>query len=114
VKKTFQYIIAIAVLILAFSAVRPYWDRYWLGKEIEAAAIYGTKNSTHDTLAFLTDKLKKEGYDFGEEDFHIEKTANNRVTISVHYTDSVRIFGVVLREVNLSIEKSASEVKDFL
>jgi hypothetical protein len=112
VAKTFQYIVIIAVLILAFSAARPYWNRYWIGKEVEAAAIYGTKNSVHDTLSFLTDKLKREGYDFKEDDFHVEKSPDNRVTISVEYGDSIRIFGVVLKELNLSVQKTASEVKD--
>jgi hypothetical protein len=113
VKTTFQYIVAIAVVILAVSAARPYWDQYWIGKEVDAAAIYGTKNSIQDTLNFLTDNLKKSGYDFKEDDFHIEKNAANRVTISVQYKDSIRVFGVVLRELNLSVEKSASEVKEF-
>jgi hypothetical protein len=112
VKKTFQYIIAIAVLILAISSVRPYWDKYWIGKEVDAGAIYGTKNSIHDTLNFLINNMKKSGYDFKEDDFHIEKDADNRVTISVQYKDSIRVFGVVLKEVNLSVEKTASEVKD--
>jgi hypothetical protein len=114
VKKTFQYVFAIAVLILAISAARPYWDRYWIGKEVEVAAIYGTKNTIHDTLGFLTDNLKKAGYDFREEDFHIDKTENNRVTISVQYSDSIRIFGVVLKELNLNVERTASEVKGIL
>jgi hypothetical protein len=113
VKKTFQYIIAIAVVILAICAARPYWDKYWIGKEMETAAIYGTKNSIQDTLNFLTDKLKKSGYDFRQDDFHIEKTANNRVTISVQYKDSIRVYTLVLKELNLSIEKTASEVNEF-
>ncbi len=113
VKKTFQYIIAIAVVILAVSAARPYWYQYWIGKELDVAAIYGTKNSIHDTLSFLTNKMKESGYDFNEDDFHIEKNADNRVTISVQYKDSIRVFGVVLKELNLSVEKSASEVKDY-
>jgi hypothetical protein len=113
VKKTFQYIVAIAVVILAISAARPYWDKYWIGKEVETAAIYGTKNSVHDTLIYLTDNLKKSGYDFREDDFHIEKSENNRVTISLQYRDSIRVFGYVLRELNLHVEKAASEVKDF-
>jgi hypothetical protein len=113
VKKTFQYMIVVAVVILAISAARPYWDKYWIGKEMDAAAIYGTKNSIRDTQKFLTDKMKESGYDFKEDDFHIEKSEDNRVTISVQYKDSIRVFGVVLKGLNLSVEKTASEVKDF-
>jgi hypothetical protein len=112
VAKTFQYIVIIAVLILAFSAARPYWNKYWIGKEVEAGAIYGTKNNIHDTLRFLTEKLKESGYDFQEDDFRVEKSKDNSVTISVEYEDSIRIFGVVLKKLNLRVQKSALEVKD--
>jgi hypothetical protein len=113
VKTGFRYIIVAAVVILAVSAARPYWDRYWIGKEVEAAAVYGTKNSPKDTLKYLTDNLTRSGYDFRQDDFHIEKTEKHRVTISIQYNDSIRIYTFVLKELNLSIEKTASEVSDY-
>ena len=113
-KRTFQYIVAIAVLILAISSARLFWHKYWIGQDVEAAAIYGTKNRVDDTLAFLDDKLKKDGYDLKKNDFRVDKAKDKRVTISVEYNDPIRVFGLVLREVHFSIKKTASEVKDFL
>jgi major membrane immunogen (membrane-anchored lipoprotein) len=111
-KRVFQYIIAIGVLIVALSAARPYWSLYWIGKEVEAAAVYGTKNRIDDTQDLLDKKMKDGGYRLRGKDFHIEKNAKNRVTITVQYKESISIFGIVLKELNLTVEKTASEVKD--
>jgi len=111
-KKAFQYILAIGLLILALSAARPYWSLYWIGKEMEAAAVYATKYRIDDTQDLLDKKMKDGGYSLRGKDFRIEKNAKNRVTITLQYKDSISIFGIVLKELNLTEEKTASEVTD--
>jgi hypothetical protein len=96
------------------SAVKPYWNKYWLGQAIENAAIYGTKRSVQDTRKFLTDKMNKEGRNFTGEDFTIEKDENNNVTISITYSDDINIFGVKLKSLYFTLEKSVSEVESIL
>ena len=93
------------------SAVRPYWNRHGLEKELKTASIYGTKNSIEDTRKYLDKKMKDEGYGFEGQDFIIEK--NNTVSISITYNDEISIFGVTLKELEFTVEKTSSEVKEF-
>ena len=111
-KKIFSYVLLIAAIILAVSVARLYWDRYWIGKEIEAGAVYGTKHSIQDTRGFLSKKLDQAGYPFRQEDFKIEKDEKNRVTITLTYRDAVSVFGKKLKEVAFTVTKTVSEVKD--
>ena len=111
-KKMFSYVLVIAAVILAVSAARPYWDKYWIGKEIEAAAVYGTKHSIQDTRAFLGERMKQSGYPFVPEDLEIEKDEKNRVTITFRYRDAVRVFGRILKDLPFTVRKTVSEVKD--
>ena len=113
-KGTLKFIVLIAVIILAVSAARPFWTKYWIGKEMEAAAVYGTKHSLEDTRKFISEKMKTEGYRFRGEHFQIEKDEKNRVTITLHYTDAVSVFGVKLKDVGFTLERRASEVKGML
>ena len=111
-KKLFPYVLFIAAIILAVSVARPYWDKYWIGKEIEAAAVYGTKNTIPDTKRFLSERLKQAGYQFLQEDFQIEKDEKRRVTITLEYRDAVSVFGRKLKDLPFTIKKTVSEVKD--
>jgi hypothetical protein len=111
-KKIFSYVLLIAAIILAVSAARPYWDRYWIGKEIEAAAVYGTKHSIQDTMGFLSKKLNQAGYQFPQEDFKIEKDEKNRVTITLKYRDAISFLGKKLKDLAFTVKKTVSEVKD--
>lgn len=110
-KTFFQVIIVIFILLCAVSAVRPYWNKYWLGKELEAACVYGTKNSIAATREFLVRKMEEEGYNLRGEDFLIEKSENNRVSISVTYSDEMSLFGRTIKSLDFTVERSASEVK---
>ena len=111
-KRMFAYILVIAAMVLAVSFARPYWDKYWIGKEIEVAAVYGTKHSAQDTRGFLSERMKQSGYRFRPEDVEIEKDEKNRVTIILKYRDEVRIFGRKVKDLAFTVSKSVSEVKD--
>ena len=90
--------------------MRPYWNKYWLGYEMRDAAIYGTKNSISDTRTFLSEKIRNDWPDFSGEDFFIEKDENDNVTVGIEYCDAISVFGVNLKELQFTVERTASEV----
>lgn len=109
IKVTFVFVF---VLCAALSAVRPYWNRYWLELQLEAVSVYGTKNSIEDTKNYLNEKMEDEGYDFRGEDFIIEKDKSNRVSIRVTYVDEISFFGVTLKELRFTAEGTSYEIKE--
>ena len=113
-KKLFLTAVAIAIVIALGSAVKPYWDKYWIQKELEVAAVYGTKNTLENTKVFLLNKLKEEGYRIGEDDIYIEKDSKNNVTVTVRYSDKISIFGKELQKLHFTSrrlkEKSKSTI----
>jgi hypothetical protein len=111
-KRMFSYVLVLAAIVLAVSVARPYWDKYWIGKELETAAVYGTKHSVQDTRSFLSERMNRSGYQFRPEDFKIEKDEKNRVTITIKYRDGVRVFGRNLKGLAFTVTKTVSEVKD--
>jgi hypothetical protein len=111
IKKLLNFIFLIIIIWVVVSIVRPYWNKYWLGQDVEAAAIYGTKNSVVDTRRFLSQKMKEAGRDFTGEDFTITKDEENNVTISITYYDAIRVFGVTLKELEFTLKRTMSEVK---
>jgi hypothetical protein len=113
IKGILMYIVCVVFIWCAVSSIKPYWDTYWLGQALEVTAVYGTKNSIEATRNFLDTKMKEEGRDFAGEDFTIEKDERNNVTISIKYSDEIRIFGVKLKTLEFSVEKTAFEVKEF-
>ncbi len=111
-KDVIKITIAIFVILCIASAVSPFWNRYWLGKELEKVCVYGTKNSVEDTRKYLRQKMKEKRYDFRGEDFFIKKDENNRVSISITYTDKISVLGVTLKELEFTVETTASEVEE--
>ena len=111
-RKIVRIVVLIALIWIVVSIARPYWHKYWIGQDIEAAAIFGTKNPVGDTRGFLTRKMKEAGRSFAGDDFKITKDEKNNVTISLSYYDKIRVFGLTLTELELTIEKSKSEVKE--
>jgi hypothetical protein len=109
--KLIKIAICIALAWLVLNGVRPYWNKYWIGQTIHNAAIYGTKNSIEDTRRFLNKAMSDAGRDFSGNDFVIEKDEKNTVTISLKYRDEIRVFGVKLKSLDLTVEKTASEVE---
>ncbi|UCB50098.1 MAG: hypothetical protein JSW56_04250 [Deltaproteobacteria bacterium] len=108
-KDAIKAIIGIFVIVCIVSALWPFWNSYWLGKELENVCVYGTKNSVEDTRAFLTERMQEKRYDFSGDDFSIEKDEKNRVQISITYTDEISVLGVTLKELRFTVERSASE-----
>jgi hypothetical protein len=111
-RKIVGYAVLLALIWIAVSIARPYWHKYWIGQDIEAAAIFGTKKSVSDTRRFLTTRMKEKERSFTGDDFKIAKDEENNVTISLSYYDEIRVFGITLRELEFTIEKSKSEVQE--
>lgn len=108
-KEVIKVIIAVFIIVCILSALWPFWDRYWLGKELENVCVYGTKNSVEDTRKFLGERMKEKRYDFSGDDFSIEKDEKNRIRISITYTDEISVLGKTLKELSFTVERSASE-----
>jgi hypothetical protein len=111
-RKIVSYAVLLALIWIAVSIARPYWHKYWIGQDIEAAAIFGTKNSVSDTREFLTKKMRDAGHNFTGNDFKIAKDEKNNVTISLSYYDKISVFGIMLRELEITVERSKSEVQE--
>jgi hypothetical protein len=99
---------------LALSAVRPYWEKYCLELQLEAASVYGVKNSLGDTRTFLDKIMLEEGYAFNGDDFVIEKDNNCRVAIQLDYLDEISFFGITLTELRITAKGSSYESKGVL
>jgi hypothetical protein len=112
-KNLFLTAVAIAVVIAMGSAVKPYWDKYWIQREIEVAAVYGTKNTLDSTKAFLLRKFKEEGYPIGEDRILIEKDSKNTVTVTVRYSDRIAIFGKEIHKLNFTLSATEKEIKAY-
>ncbi len=107
------FIVFFFVWCAFLSTARPYWNKYWLELQLEAASVYGTKNSIEDTRNFLSDKMEDEGFSFKGDDFIIEKDENNKVSIRLSYADEIRILGLTLKELKFTVERSSDEVKEY-
>jgi len=112
-KKIVNVIILFACAWFVIGAVKPYWDRYWLEKDMEAAAIFGTKNTVVATKGFLDRQMEETQRDFEGKDFAIEKHEDNTVLVSIIYEDSIRFFGVTLKELEFTAMGTAEEVKAY-
>jgi hypothetical protein len=111
-RKIVSYAVLLALIWIAVSIARPYWHKYWIGQDIEAAAIFGTKKSESDTREFLTKRMRDAGHNFTGNDFKIAKDEKNNVTISLSYYDKISVFGITLRELEFTVERSKSEVQE--
>jgi len=112
-KKLFLTAVVIAAVIAVGSAVRPYWNKYWLEQDLEAVAVYGTKNRLDQTRSLLLTKIEEGGYPVREQDFIIEKDSKNTVTITVRYSDGISIFGRELKELYFTVSATAREIKAY-
>ena len=57
--------------------------------------------------------MKDEGFSFKGDDFIIEKDENNTVSIKLTYADEISIFGLKLKKLKFTVERSSYEVKEF-
>ena len=107
-----QVLVIFLFLGFFYGVVSPYWQKMGIEKELEMASIYGTKHTIEATMNFLDKSMKQKGYDFTGEDFDIEKDGHKTVTISITYTDEIKVFGKTLKEIKFTAEKTAYEVKE--
>ena len=113
IKSIFLWAFLVALVLSAVAVVRPYWNKYGIQKEMKNAAIYGTKNSEAKTMEMLLKKMHQEGYNFTEQDFVIDKEPNKKVTITLHYTDRIGLFGVEFKKLPFTVTASATEIKEY-
>lgn len=112
-KKLFYYALLVAIVVALVGIVRPYWNKYWIQKEVEAAAVYGTKNSLDHTRRFLLDNLKQEGYRIAEDQVYIDKDPKNNVTVTVRYSDKISIFGKEVQKLRFTVTSTQREIKAY-
>jgi hypothetical protein len=113
IKTLFSYALLIALVLGAYSTVRPYWNKYWIQRDMDTAAIYGTKRSENETLAFLAKKMRQEGRKFTEEDFIVDKDPGGKVTITLHYADRIGLLGFEAKKLHFTLTASATEIKEY-
>jgi hypothetical protein len=111
--KAILYIVSIGLICLIACAIWPYWTQHGIKSDVKAAALYGTKHSIEDTEKFLSDKLKERGYNFGPREFYIEKDENNTVSIGLTYQDEISVFGLILKELEFTLDMTERETKEF-
>ena len=112
-KSLFLWAFLIALLLCAVSVIRPYWSKYWIHKDMETAAIYGTKHSVDATMEMLLKKMHQEGHTFTEQDFIIDKEPNKKVTITLRYTDRIGLFGLEYKKLSFTVTASAAEIREY-
>jgi hypothetical protein len=111
--KAIFYIVSIGLILLIVCAIRPYWTQHGIKSDLKEAVLYGTKHSIEDTEKFLSAKAKARGYKFGPREFYIEKNENNTVSISLTYQDEISIFGLILKELEFTLDMTERETKEF-
>jgi|WetSurSiteA1Bulk_404760.scaffolds.fasta_scaffold36044_3 hypothetical protein len=102
--KIILYIVSIGLILLIGSAIYPYWNRFLITSDLEEAALYCTKHSIADTQRLLSDKIEQRGYIFDPENLYIEKDEDKTVTIGLTYNDKISFFGIVLKELEFSLD----------
>jgi hypothetical protein len=83
-----------------------------MGSDLQAAALYGTKNSILATRKFLMEKTEERGFEFDPEDITIEKNEKNDVYISLTYVDEIGILGISIKDIEFTLEASARETEE--
>ncbi len=113
IKKMFFFILVAVFLWCAVCIIKPFWNRYFVEKDMEVAAIYRTKNSFEDTKKLLAQKMEERGLVIKEGDFSGEKDEKNRVFLSLHYSDEIRVFGRTLKQLEFSLKATTSEIREY-
>jgi hypothetical protein len=111
--KAIFYIVSIGLICLIVFVIWPYWTQHGIKSDVKAAALYGTKHSIEDTEKFLSEKVKERGYHFDPQQFYIEKDENNTVSISLTYQDEISFFGLILKELEFTLDVTKRETEEF-
>lgn len=112
-KAVLKIVVAALLILFVVGVIRPFWSKYWLGKELDRIAIYGTKHNVGQTGQFLNERMNVKGYDFRAKDFSIEKDEHNNVYVSITYDDSVSVLGVDLLDLQFTVERKSNEIEAF-
>ena len=105
-----KYMSAFLFIFILFNTTKPYLSRYLLERNLESVAIFGTKHSLQETAELLMSNMREKGYRFDEDNFVINKDENH-VSINLAYIDEIKIFGQIIKQLHLTAEASAREVK---
>ena len=111
--KAIFYIVSIGLICLIVCAIWPYWNKFRIKSDLNEAALYGTKHSIEDTTKILSEKLRERGYDFGPQEFQIEKDENKTVSISLTYQDEISFFGLILKKLEFKLDVTKRETKEY-
>ena len=112
-KSVLKIVLSALIILCIVGGVRPFWSKYWLGKELDRVSIYGTKHTVSQTRQFLNERMNIKGYSFSGNDFSIEKDNNNNVYISITYDDAISVLGAVLWDLEFTVARKSHEVKEF-
>jgi hypothetical protein len=112
--KTIFYIVSIGLILLVGFAIWPYWNKYCINSDLKTAALYGTKHSIEDTQRFLSEKIKERGYVFDPAKLHIEKDEDKTVSIHFTYQDKIGFFGIVLKELEFTLDVTEENIKEYV
>jgi len=112
--KIFYYILTIGLILLIGCAILPYWNKYLITTDMEEAAIYGTKHSTADIEKLFQEKIEERGYVLEPENLYIEKDENNAVSITLTYRDKISFFGIVLKELEFTLDVTEKDVREVI
>jgi hypothetical protein len=87
----------------------PYWNKYWLTKEIEKAATFGTKRGEEAVRGLLTDAFNNYGIQKTGNDCYVYKDERNFVTVKCEYDAKVEVFGELLHTYRIKIQVTKKE-----
>ncbi len=110
-----KILLILAVIWVGWKFAEPYWDKYWLTKEVEKAATFGIKRGEDMTRKLITDafadaKIPKTG-----QDCYVFLDERKVMTVRCEYDAKVELFGKLLHTYRMKIEiAKKEEVSKFL
>lgn len=110
-KKLFTLLLLAVCAWFAVTLVKPYWDRHWLQRDMDEAALYGTKRSVEEVRRFLDGRMKEKNRNIKGEDFQIDKDKRNTVHVRITYEDVIKISGRTLKILQFTLEARGEETK---
>ena len=111
IKSFFSYVVLAAIVWTVICVVRPYWDRYNIAMELEVIAIYGTQHEVDNIKKLLSEKISENNWPFTITDMIIKKNEDHDVKISITYPDEIKIFGLSVKSLEMTVEKEARYIK---
>jgi hypothetical protein len=98
-----KILVGIALIWFGWQFADPYWDKYWLTKDIEKTATYATKRDIESARVLLTDSLRDYGTGKTGQDCYMQKDDRNVVSIRCEYDAKVAVFGYLLHTYHIKI-----------